>query len=664
MPDLSSIVLPNNTEVTIKDPNAYHPTQTQLAALNSGITSTDVEQIATNTNNLGDVQTAIESMLQPPVINELNVDTNGTYRPTTGVDGFAPVTVNVQSYSSADAGKVVNNSGTALVSQTAYPSTITSNTTIDTTYYNSVTVNVNSVGHTVNITTIPNATVTLSKTGTSYTATADNSGNVSFNAVATGTYTVTATYDDATSDSTSVTVTDFSATESSFATLTISASANCTITVTDGTTTKTLSYTGSALTQYVSLGTWTVSATIEGTLVTRTVSVSSYTNQSVYLANITSVSMTTDFVNKTTTLPSASDIAACTIYQNITRCNVADDGTILAYPGDSSYKEDGSNGQVMVKIPKFYYKLNPGSATHGGNITNGTWSVADGQVDNTYALHPAFINASGNEVDYILIGAFENTFQNGSSYTATYNASYKMSSIGGNTIKPGNTFTRANGRTTAAARGTGWYQIAFTQIQAVQMLFAVENGFNSQYSIGQGYTYSSNSASINVGQTPSTGNYGDTTTGGSGKGDTKPVSWRGIENLWGNVWSWIDGCVGQSGYMYYTTGYTYSDSYSASGYVQMPWRLGGISSSGGAYTTNFGYDSNNPWLIVPSASTSTEDASGIIGDRVYTSTDSNRMCLLGGSWNYGSIAGLFCFYLYYGSSTAGSVIGSRLMFIP
>ncbi|MGI6533892.1 MAG: hypothetical protein ACOX23_04670 [Peptococcia bacterium] len=37
-------------------------------------------------------------------------------------------------------------------------------------------------------------------------------------------------------------------------------------------------------------------------------------------------------------------------------CNVADDGTITAYIGDGGFKRDGSNGQVMVKIPKFYYK--------------------------------------------------------------------------------------------------------------------------------------------------------------------------------------------------------------------------------------------------------------------------------------------------------------------
>jgi len=38
------------------------------------------------------------------------------------------------------------------------------------------------------------------------------------------------------------------------------------------------------------------------------------------------------------------------------RCNVADDGTITAFYGESNYREDGSNGQVMVYQPKFYYR--------------------------------------------------------------------------------------------------------------------------------------------------------------------------------------------------------------------------------------------------------------------------------------------------------------------
>jgi hypothetical protein len=43
------------------------------------------------------------------------------------------------------------------------------------------------------------------------------------------------------------------------------------------------------------------------------------------------------------------------MYGGRMRCNVADDGTINAFYGDENYIEDGSNGQVMIYQPKFYY---------------------------------------------------------------------------------------------------------------------------------------------------------------------------------------------------------------------------------------------------------------------------------------------------------------------
>lgn len=377
-------------------------------------------------------------------------------------------------------------------------------------------------------------------------------------------------------------------------------------------------------------------------------------------AATTVVTRQVDFTNNTSPIaPSAADLAASPVYAGITRCNVADDGTILAYYGDSGYTEDGSNGQVMVKIPKFWYKLDAGTATSGGDITVGQWYISDGQLDSSYKLHPAFINASGNEVDYFLIGAFENTFQSGSSYTATYNASYKMASVGSNggtSIKPGNEFTRAQGRTAATARGAGWYQVGFKQIQAVQMLFGVEFGFNSQNTVGQGYTYFSNTATTYVGQTTNVTS-GDTSTGGTG--DKTPVCWRGIENLWGNIYSWIDGFIGNSGTGYFKNDYNFDDTYSSSTYTQIGFTL---PSSG--YSTYFGYDSTNDWVIFPHSASSSSNPTGSIGDYFAKSTSTNRMCCLGGYWNDASIAGLFYFSVNSDSSASAWRIGARLMYVP
>jgi hypothetical protein len=54
-----------------------------------------------------------------------------------------------------------------------------------------------------------------------------------------------------------------------------------------------------------------------------------------------------------------SDFNTFPVYGGMRRCNLADDGTVNAYYGDNNYIEDGTNGQVMVEIPKFWYKVVP-----------------------------------------------------------------------------------------------------------------------------------------------------------------------------------------------------------------------------------------------------------------------------------------------------------------
>ena len=509
-------------------------------------------------------------------------------------------------------------------------------------------------GHTVNITTLPNATVTLSKTGKAYTGTADNIGHVSFNTVEVGTYTVTATIDDAVSDSTTLTVTDFSATEDSFATLTVSASDNCTITVTDGTITKTLSYTGTPIVQYVSLRTWTVSATIESTLITRTVSVASYSNQTVYLAPappVTIVSRTVDFQNFTsyTTL----DVSGSNVYTNMKRCNVADNGTINAFDGDAGYTENGSNGQVMVYVPKFWYKLDvsESGSLSGSNIRKGTWSIADAPADG-FKLHPAFLAADGvTELDYFLYGAFDAVGQDSNgTYSTSYNTtSYKLGSVGGNSYKPSVSLTRATARTMATNRGTGWYSAGVKQTMAIQMLFAVEYGFNSQTTLGNGIVGAS--AASNTG----------TTTGSTSSGDlsgkTTAVNYRGIENFWGNVWNWIDGINFYERTPYICNSYSFADD-TSSGYTSISFNLPSSN-----YITALGYDSTNDWILLPSESSSTSAVSGPIGDYVY-SNFSWRVARLGGYWGSDSSAGAFCWSGSGDSSDSSSYVGARVMFIP
>lgn len=94
------------------------------------------------------------------------------------------------------------------------------------------------------------------------------------------------------------------------------------------------------------------------------------------------------------------------------RCNVADDGKIRTFCGSYDYADDGSNGQVMVYQPAFYYRVVP--IEMDKNTTTGVGyhlRKAEYYISDTphlgFKLHPAFYDENGNEVGYVLMSAYE-----------------------------------------------------------------------------------------------------------------------------------------------------------------------------------------------------------------------------------------------------------------
>ena len=93
--------------------------------------------------------------------------------------------------------------------------------------------------------------------------------------------------------------------------------------------------------------------------------------------------------------------------------------------------------------------------------------------------------------------------------------------------------------------------MAFWQLQAVKLLFFVEYGtFDGQAALTDGnVNVSAGYASSSSDQTDSPHSVsGKSDTAGNGSGgvdsstrDTAWLSYRGIENFWGNAWQWCDG---------------------------------------------------------------------------------------------------------------------------
>lgn len=361
------------------------------------------------------------------------------------------------------------------------------------------------------------------------------------------------------------------------------------------------------------------------------------------------VSIVMDFSNNT--MEQVGNPQSLSVYSSIIRCNVDNDGTITKRADESGYNNNGTKGQVMSYIPKFYYKMTP-ITLDGVHIRKAKWEVADTKVDNSFKVHPAFIDVNGNEVDYFLYGSFAAVGQNSSGgYNTSYNTTdYKLSSAGNYT--PSSSLTRATARTMATNRGTGWYNAGFKQLSAIQMLIAVEYGFNSQVAIGRGVVSGS------IKSTNSNTNDGKSTAG-SKTGSTTPVYWRGIENLWGNIWNWIDGININDHVPYICNSYSFEDD-TATGYTQ----IGFAMSSTIGWITAFGYDANNDYTFLPSETIASQDVPSTIGDYYGTSDGGWRIYPIGGSWVDNDYVGLFDIGAGNTSATSSQYFGARLMYVP
>ena len=418
----------------------------------------------------------------------------------------------------------------------------------------------------------------------------------------------------------------------------------------------------------------------------------------------TSVTRSIDFDNNTSTL--SGDPSTHPIYTNTKRCTVQDDGTITSYYGDANYVEDGSIGQVMVYIPKFYYKVNiinkqlidDTHPEYGYDIHEASYSVSNIKYQG-YKLHPAFINAGGDEVDYVLCSAFEGSTYDTSALAYntndaqtvdfTANTGDLLASIGyvnngGTTVhvKPASgltqNFTRPNSMTIAKNRGSGWYALTFKLASAIQMLITVEYGCNSQVNIADGVVGITDNTSYNcasyVGSTVgnTTGRAASTINEINGtettytSATTTSVNYRGIENMWGNIWKWVDGInihgngSQRGGVPYVCTDMNFSDTNTAN-YESVGFTV----ANADGYTKYFGYGNEKyDWVFM--TSTVGGSATNAIGDYFYRTTNLNgyRAALLGGRWDGSSLAGVFYWFLHDAASVRYRNFGARLMYIP
>ena len=412
-----------------------------------------------------------------------------------------------------------------------------------------------------------------------------------------------------------------------------------------------------------------------------------------------------DYRNKTfkrlagaTNLTPGTDFDRFSMYGGRRRCNVADDGTINAWYGDESYTEDGSNGQVMIYQPKFYYLVcpvvyDPIDTGIGYHLRKANYYVSE-KPRPGFRLHPAFYDANGNEIDYFLTGADE-----GSVYDVSASAYLlqdeqilkatedKFCSISG--ARPASGYTQDLTRTSveqmAQNRGANWHGDLIKQVSAEQLLMIIEMGvMELQTPIGLGvvnipWETGDNKTCSYAAVTGSTSSIGNG-TGRAAKSTAYPgnvateytdngktsICWRGKENFWGNMWMFVYGVnIWGNGKMaggqpYICKDFNFaenknSDNYEAAGFT--------VAAKAG-YISAMGYSTKCDWLFM--ASECLGNSALPVGDYTYITELLNgyRIARLGGIWNDDVAAGPFSWALYYGVGARSRTVGGRLVYIP
>ena len=304
---------------------------------------------------------------------------------------------------------------------------------------------------------------------------------------------------------------------------------------------------------------------------------------------------------------------------------------------------------VFIRVPKFYTKITKNA--------NGTYKhqISGCRYDGFGTL---FVDGKGNELDYILIGKYEGSYDSEHS---------RMMSKSGQTVKVN--ITLPNYRKACMAVGEGYQQYDFLIDAIIKELFMIEFATTNCQSIMKGFTHGDNTAALITGHTDNvktaSGSYNnnhdlevdpwvDTTCNTDALHACK---YRGIENPWGNVFKWCDGinfkkekiyiCESPTDYASdkYDAPYTYAgDRPTAEGYVKTvtPFAknplLGYVSEIGGGNTTYY-------------------------SDYSYYA-DGGTVLACGGGWGYGVGAGLWYWYGGDSSSSAYGGIGGRLCYKP
>ena len=285
---------------------------------------------------------------------------------------------------------------------------------------------------------------------------------------------------------------------------------------------------------------------------------------------------------------------------------------VLAYEGDTNYATLIANktGDRMVEFPKFYYK----------RPNKWTWLVSPDYVQGFLPSPMHFRNGTMHDVVRV------------SEYMLSTSGSTVISQPGSN---PRVSTPIADFRTILRAKGQ--YVIDRSSYDMIAILAIIKYGdLNAELVNGSGHVSGNNTITLNDSIKGLDG-YRTSLT------DNLNIRVMGIEDFYGNAWTFIDGVFQYAGNVYVNNDIENIEAFpDMTNYVQKGWTKldttipQGVSNK---YFNNIAFDSKDPSIMFPTSTGG--DDSNPIGDGYWTgSGNTQSVVLAGGSGWDGSLAGL------------------------
>ena len=386
-----------------------------------------------------------------------------------------------------------------------------------------------------------------------------------------------------------------------------------------------------------------------------------------------------DYVNKTVTriqgaegLTAGADFDSFTMYGGRKRCLVDNTGNIIQFIDNTASTLPAGN--VMIYQPAFYYMRVPMTTTSDslrGTQIRKEQIFISANKNSGFSIFPLFIDKNGKELKYVLLPAFESsailsdgTHVINDAQNIELATSQLASRPGAKPISGQNQpFTIAMARRMAQNIGENWSITNLEAEAALQLLMIIEYAsFNMQMTFNKGLTeitsVQNTNCAANTGSTLFLGNASgqaeqsvitinnnSTTYTGEGK---VAISYRGMENPYGNIWRFIDNLTEQGIY------YTLNNK-----------RVEFANPGNSGWINNFGYERDIAWAFLPRDVSTAATSLLPVGDNTYNINNNElKTALIGGYATSNEYAGLFAYAFDALIDAHKHTYSARIMYKP